>query len=67
MLSVQQTSETKARLARIESALVRGSGLLGGLQVEQGVPEHWKSQVKETKELLQQATIDVIMLESEHV
>ena len=66
-MTTKAPTETQARLARIESALVRGSGLLGCLQESQGIPEGWKSQVEEVKTLLQQATIDVIMLETEIV
>lgn len=65
MISLQQASSIGARLARIESILVQSNGLLGCLQVERCIPEHWQSQVKEKRELLEKATLDVASLESE--
>lgn len=65
MITVQQASIIGAALARIESVLIRANGVLGCLQIEHAIPEHWQSQVKENRDLLQKATLDVVTLEKE--
>lgn len=62
---IERATDTQARLARIEAALIQANGLLSCLQLECCIPAHWQSQVKEKREMLQTATIDVIALNQE--
>jgi len=59
---LQLANDTQARLARIEAALVQSAGLLRCLEVE-GIPEQWRSQAEEKREMLAQALLDAIVLQ----
>ena len=69
---IQVVSDTAARLARIEAALVQTAGLLrcleadfaaGNLPRTQGILAQWHSQIEEKREMLQKAALDAIKLQ----
>lgn len=61
---ITPTSAHTARLARIEAALVESIGLFRCLDMED-VPQAWKSQVAEKREMLHLAAIDVMQMRHE--